>query len=199
MSERKRQGQATKRRVAEAARELFALKGYTATSIEEIAEASGSSKGNIYYHFSSKEGLFIYLLNEWDQEWLAKWEERKGQCVSVRDKLTVLSHLYVEHDLNHPLTKAYDEFVAVEADNNEVKLETDRYMENRMSFNRELLEEGMRTGELKKEDAALLSLVLESWFMGVGEMARRFAKDSSALELYLKSVDVFLNGVQAEK
>ena len=49
----------------------FVQKGYKATSIEDIVAATGSSKGNIYYHFKSKEGLFLYLIDEWDREWEA--------------------------------------------------------------------------------------------------------------------------------
>lgn len=197
MSKRKQQGEQTKRKVADAARELFALKGYAATSIEDIVVETGSSKGNIYYHFKSKEGLFQFLLDEWDQEWLARWKEREGGYNSVREKLAGLAGLYVEHDLNHPLSKACDEFMAQESDKNEVKAESARYMAKRIAFNRKLLEEGMHTGELRKDDAQLLGLVLEAWMMGVGEIARRYVEEPPALELYMKSVDVFLKGAEA--
>ncbi|WP_235782114.1 TetR/AcrR family transcriptional regulator [Paenibacillus senegalensis] len=199
MSNRRRQGEQTKRKVAEAARELFALKGYTATSIEDIVAETGSSKGNIYYHFKSKEGLFLYLLDEWDQEWLTRWEEREDAFKSVRDKLVGLARLYVEHDLNHPLSKACDEFMAQESDKNEVKAESERYMAKRIAFNRKLLEEGMRTGEIRTDDAHLLGLVLEAWMMGVGEIARRYINEPSAIELYMKSVEVFLEGAGPSK
>jgi len=196
VSKRKEQGEQTKRKVADAAKELFALKGYAATSIEDIVGETGSSKGNIYYHFKSKEGLFHFLLDEWDQEWLARWEERQGNYNSVREKLIGLAHLYVDHDLNHPLNKATDEFLAQESDKNEVKEESNRFMAKRIAFNQKLLEEGMDNGELKKDDAQLLGLVLEAWIMGVGEIARRYDVDPSALEMYTKSVEVFLNGVE---
>ena len=51
-------------------------KGYKSTSIEEIVEATGD-KGNIYYHFKSKEGLFLYLVEEWDLEWEQKWNSKE--------------------------------------------------------------------------------------------------------------------------
>ncbi|MGE7925739.1 helix-turn-helix domain-containing protein, partial [Viridibacillus arvi] len=40
---------------------LFSQKGYNQTSVEDISKASGYSKGHIYYHFESKEKLFILL------------------------------------------------------------------------------------------------------------------------------------------
>ena len=73
--------------MADAAKALFSQKGYKATSIEEIVEATGSSKGNIYYHFKSKEGLFLYLIDEWDLEWERNWKERESLYKTTRDKL----------------------------------------------------------------------------------------------------------------
>jgi TetR/AcrR family transcriptional regulator, mexJK operon transcriptional repressor len=41
-----------------AAQHLFALKGFTATSMDAVARRAGTSKLTAYRHFSSKEGLF---------------------------------------------------------------------------------------------------------------------------------------------
>ena len=43
---------------------LFAEKGYDATSIEEITATVGVAKGTLYYHFSSKEEIFNFLVEE---------------------------------------------------------------------------------------------------------------------------------------
>lgn len=43
---------------------LFAEKGYDATSIEEITATVGVAKGTLYYHFSSKEEIFQFLVEE---------------------------------------------------------------------------------------------------------------------------------------
>ncbi len=44
--------------LVEAAR-LFAAKGFEATSVREIAQATGILAGSLYYHFASKEELFV--------------------------------------------------------------------------------------------------------------------------------------------
>ena len=44
----------TKRKIFETSMELFAKKGYEATSIEEITSVVGVAKGTLYYHFASK-------------------------------------------------------------------------------------------------------------------------------------------------
>jgi AcrR family transcriptional regulator len=37
---------------------LFSAKGFSSTSINEILEAAGVSKGGLYNHFKTKEELF---------------------------------------------------------------------------------------------------------------------------------------------
>ena len=54
----------TKRKIFETSMELFATKGYDATSIEEITSVVGVAKGTLYYHFSSKEEIFNFLVEE---------------------------------------------------------------------------------------------------------------------------------------
>jgi TetR/AcrR family transcriptional regulator len=43
---------------------LFGLRGYGSTSVRELVEAAGVTKPTLYYHFGSKEGLFLALANE---------------------------------------------------------------------------------------------------------------------------------------
>ena len=54
----------TKRKIFETSMKLFAEKGYDATSIEEITSVVGVAKGTLYYHFSSKEEIFHFLVDE---------------------------------------------------------------------------------------------------------------------------------------
>lgn len=54
----------TKRKIFETSMQLFAQKGYDATSIEEITATVGVAKGTLYYHFSSKEEIFNFLVEE---------------------------------------------------------------------------------------------------------------------------------------
>ncbi|WP_326695058.1 TetR/AcrR family transcriptional regulator [Streptomyces sp. NBC_01387] len=54
--------QATRRKLYEAAVTLIAEKGFSATTVEEIAERAGVAKGTVYYNFASKSVLFEELL-----------------------------------------------------------------------------------------------------------------------------------------
>lgn len=54
----------TKDRILDAAMSIFSNKGYYDTRLDEIADASDSSKGSIYFHFPNKEKLFISLVDQ---------------------------------------------------------------------------------------------------------------------------------------
>ena len=47
-----------------AAVQLFARKGYAATSVREIVEAAGVTKPSLYYYFRNKEGIFLAMMQE---------------------------------------------------------------------------------------------------------------------------------------
>jgi TetR/AcrR family transcriptional regulator len=50
---------------------LFARKGYAGTTVREIVEAAGVTKPALYYHFGSKEGIFLAMMAEATQEFEA--------------------------------------------------------------------------------------------------------------------------------
>lgn len=54
----------TKRKIFNTAVKLFAEKGYDNASTEEIAAVAGVAKGSLYYHFSKKEDIFDFMLEE---------------------------------------------------------------------------------------------------------------------------------------
>jgi AcrR family transcriptional regulator len=53
-----------RQRLLDAAEELFATHGFTATTTRAIAERAGTSTGMVFYHFPSKEALLETLLAE---------------------------------------------------------------------------------------------------------------------------------------
>ncbi len=51
--------------ILQAARRCFAEHGYDATGVAEICESAGISKGAFYYHFESKQAVFLAILADW--------------------------------------------------------------------------------------------------------------------------------------
>ncbi len=58
-------GEETRNTILEAALGLFSQHGYDATSVDQICQGAGISKGAFYHHFSSKQDLFLALMETW--------------------------------------------------------------------------------------------------------------------------------------
>jgi AcrR family transcriptional regulator len=48
---------------------LFAQRGFSSTSVDDVATAAGVTKGAMYWHFSSKEEIFHAILDRIRQQW----------------------------------------------------------------------------------------------------------------------------------
>ncbi|MGY5342476.1 TetR/AcrR family transcriptional regulator [Paenibacillus glucanolyticus] len=195
MNKKQQQSEDTKRRIAEAAKALIMQKGYKSTSIEEIVEATGSSKGNIYYHFKSKEGLFLYLIEEWDLEWEQKWSSKEHQYTTITDKLYGIADQLVFDDLNHPFSKALDEFLnSNESMSEDVEQRITQIIRNRLEFNQKLLQQGIDQGEFENHNVEHLSIIFESLIAGLSQMSQ-MGKLDNVLALYHSAIRVLLYGI----
>ena len=78
----KKNSRNTKGRIIQAAWQLFYQQGYDDTTVEEIIEASGTSRGSFYHYFEGKDALlssvsFLFdekyeeLMEELTREWRA--------------------------------------------------------------------------------------------------------------------------------
>lgn len=54
----------TRERILDAALDVFSIKGYHDTRMDEIVDESNTSKGSIYFHFPNKEQLFLALVDQ---------------------------------------------------------------------------------------------------------------------------------------
>ena len=53
----------TRRRILDAAEEVFSEKGYHGSAVDDIVRASRTSKGSFYFHFPSKQEIFFALVD----------------------------------------------------------------------------------------------------------------------------------------
>lgn len=53
-----------KQRMLQMALRLFAQKGYFQTTVDEVVDAAGASKGSFYFHFPNKEAVFLALVEQ---------------------------------------------------------------------------------------------------------------------------------------
>jgi TetR/AcrR family transcriptional regulator, transcriptional repressor for nem operon len=76
--------------------ELFRRKGYVATTVDEICDDAGLTKGAFFHHFESKEALAEECLHEWDCRVIAMHEQAPFQAVADPvDKLLAAMDFFV--------------------------------------------------------------------------------------------------------
>jgi AcrR family transcriptional regulator len=80
--------------IAESAARLFAQKGFSSTSIREIALAAGVTKPTIYYYFGSKQGLIQHLLGSS----MRSFQETLDTALALPTLEKALTHL-LQHQL----------------------------------------------------------------------------------------------------
>ena len=85
----KKAGRNTKGRIVSAAWSLFYRQGYDNTTVEEIIEESGTSRGSFYHYFEGKDALLSSLSYLFDE----KYEELADQITPDMDSFDALMFL----------------------------------------------------------------------------------------------------------
>jgi AcrR family transcriptional regulator len=80
----------TRNRLLQSAVHTFDRKGYSAASVREIAEMAGVAKPALYYHFGSKEGLLIAILDEAVREFAKTISGAVARPGTARERLMAL-------------------------------------------------------------------------------------------------------------
>lgn len=94
----------TRERILREASELFAQRGYHATTTRQIAEAVGVRQPALFHHFESKAGIVTAMLS-WDLDEavpFAEWMADEPGSASVR------LYRYLVHDLAHLADSPYN-------------------------------------------------------------------------------------------
>lgn len=98
----------SREKILEAARQLFAIKGYAETSVEEIAERAGVAKGTIYTHFASKDELLITILRIGTDELIARVHKLMKTCEPYPIRLRNITLAILEYfDRHHHFHRVY--------------------------------------------------------------------------------------------
>lgn len=73
----------TRTLLLDAAEQVFAEKGFTAATLDDIAYAAGYTKGAIYKHFATKEELFLEVSDRYWRRYFDNFTEVLGQATHI--------------------------------------------------------------------------------------------------------------------
>ena len=156
-------GEELKQQIIETAWGLFWEKGYEKTTVNDIIEAVGTSKGGFYYHFSAKEDLLNALYSVFDREY-KKFYENMDKALPSLVQLKLLSQYvsyFIEGNVSSDLLAALYQSQLVKKCQ-ECFLSPDRYY---IRLVKKIIAEGQEKEEIRRdisvEDLSHHVLVLE--------------------------------------
>jgi AcrR family transcriptional regulator len=84
-------------RILRAARQRFEVAGFRHTNVAEIAADAGVATGTVYWHFTSKERLFLHLIEADNAAWLERAEAASGGPGDALERLGALAEASAKH------------------------------------------------------------------------------------------------------
>lgn len=190
----------TRQKVLEAARTLFAERGYEPATIRDIARGAGMSTGAVFANFQDKAELFEAVLTEDLAKLAEALRSASAGETTVRGRLvTALTAAYHGSLEQLPLVQAVvarSWFQPVAAE-----MRTRQAIRPVISVVTDALQTGVREGELRQDaDVHLLSELIYGAFLS---NYRRAAYDGWSMEQMVeqlgRQVDVILAGALARQ
>lgn len=206
IKERKdREKKERRREIILAASELFLEKGYTFTTIEDIADKVELSTGTIYQYFKNKEELFAsvnilgnsIILNEVEKAIGDNTLSPEQKIIQIKEAMyTAYSNEFIIHKaLAHILTE-YN----IPTISNDLRKQIKNVTHKILNIIADIIEEGAKQGEFEKGDYMAQAEILWANFIGVTilEEARLklTPKKTSVKYILDSSFDIFLKGIR---
>ena len=189
----------TRARIMTAAHACFLDQGYHNTTMDDIAVASGTSKGTLYWHFQSKHDLFAstirwFFENAFGEEALAPLEG----CDNAADRLRLLIEgAVVVMEQAAGLFNLFLEFWASSDDREQAShLWLDLLVEYKQIFTG-VINQGIASGEFRTIDADALTWALMATYDGFAAYMM-IKPDFDLMRSHAAFVKVLLKGLEAE-
>lgn len=155
---------ATVSKILLCAAELFAERGFHATTLQEITEKAQLSKGAVYHHFTSKQQIMDCLIQNQIDEINDKFINLVNQAdLCAREKFNKLVNELCDSHIQHLLIQAK----WVENNPGALLITTKNTLTHISNSVSEIIEQGTRSGEFDcsypDEVASTLCLMLDIW------------------------------------
>ncbi len=184
------------REIIDAAAEIFHRKGYSETSMQEIAEAVGILKGSLYYYIDSKEDLLFQMLLEVHEHAKGIVEETAALEVSAVERLRAYVQRHVEYNVQNlsKIAVYYHDFGLLTAKRKRAIMDQRRYYE---LFVIGLIEDAKADGSV--DGSVDASLVANAIFGVVNWIYTWYRPSGNASPQYLGKLyaELIVNGISS--
>ena len=190
-----------KENIVQESLQLFSLKGFLGTSMNDILDAANTSKGGFYNHFKSKEELFYAVLEKAGTIWRERNLDGLDSIESPAGKLGKLlrnySNRYLKDAENFPGGCI---FITLSAERNDQRPHLSREIDKRMTglknMRNRLLSEAKESGELKPTvDTGDATEMVFNSMMGTS-ISYGATKSTQNLDRTIKSLSRYLDSLR---
>lgn len=203
-AEKKKQ---SRRRIIDAAREVFFRDGFMPANLDEVAEKAGVAKGTLYRYFESKADLYVAVLADNGKVFTDKLQEAVEVADSPSEQLRRLSRFYLEHWLRH--RDYFEIFWAIDNQKvigdlpREVIEEVSKLWEQSLAVLTQVLERGVAAGEIQPCDtwevANILWTVANALIQSDATGMRRELRRRPLEEVYTDAIELLLRGLEVPR
>lgn len=185
----------TKRKIFETSMKLFAEKGYDATSIEEITATVGVAKGTLYYHFSSKEEIFNFLIEEGMKLLQNSIDIKTAKYSNYIDKIKsiVLIQIKIVVKYEDLITILLSQFWGHEARNQKCQKHIFEYI-NKIE---NIVKEGMEAGQIKEGNPQAIASEIYGLICSSLVYKTRSKEELDIMKLYKEFESTVIEGMKA--
>ncbi len=198
MKKRKLTTKSTKRRdeILKAARILFSKKGYSGTTLDDIAKRVGITKGTIYLYFKNKEDLIASVVECELAKMLVDFNLLRGTGIPVEKKIGQIVRRIFERVgegrelyrlLDPDIIRMYPSLRAV------FRRRLKPSFEKSIRVLQETIEEGINGGVFKPYDPFKIALIIHAMIFGLMKSWSLGAKIESTDKKLLE--DLVLTGI----
>lgn len=158
----------THTRILQSAYTLFAKSGYEATSVAEICQAAGVSKGAFYHHFPTKQAVFLKLMENWLAQLDLAFDKAINESQDVPHALDRMAHMAADtlQSTDAPLSIFLEFWRQAHRDPQIWQAAIAPYHRYREFFS-SLIQKGVSSGSLRPVDPNLASRMIVSLAMGL--------------------------------
>ena len=184
----------TKRKIFETSMKLFAEKGYDATSIKEIKTKVEMAKGTLYYHFSSKEEIFNFLIEEGIKLLQNSIDIKTEKLENYIDKIKaiVLIEIKIVNKYENFITILLSQFYGKEARNKMCQKHVFEYI----GKIEKIVQEGIEKGEIKDGDTRAIASEIYGLICSTLVYKKREGENKDIMKVYHEYENTIVNGLK---
>lgn len=184
----------TKRKIFEASMKLFAEKGYDATSIEEITATVGVAKGTLYYHFTSKEEIFNFLVEEGMKLLHNSIDIKTTKLNNEIDKIKaiILIQIKIVAKYENLITILLSQFWGKEERNKKCKQHIFEYIKKI----EDIVREGIEKGEIKAGNPQVIASEIYGLICSSLVYKTRLENEFDIMRLYYEFEETIIKGLK---